>query len=102
MPDNAGPFGGDVDPADSDSLRRLREIIDTEIGWNSEDDEEGGDYERRLRDVAAELRRLRGLPSVRERLRAAVDRLDALINGPAPVDFDAAATRARETEERRG
>ena len=55
--DGAGPFGADVAPEDSARLAELREIIDTEIGWASEEDEEAGDYAARLREVAALLKR---------------------------------------------
>jgi len=57
MPPGAGPFGEgpDVDPADSEALSRLRSIIDQEIGWSSFEDEEAGDYEVRLREVAKAL-----------------------------------------------
>jgi hypothetical protein len=101
MPD--GPFAGDTDPEDSDRLRRLREIIDTEIGWANQADEEAGDYEARLHEVALELKRLAARDrSMREWLRTLLVKVDALLNGPTPTDFDAAARAAREAEERRG
>lgn len=59
LPAGAGPFDADIDPKDSESLRRLREIIDSELGWATSEDEERGDYEARLREVAEELRALR-------------------------------------------
>lgn len=61
LPPGAGPFGEgpDVDPGDSVALSRLRSIIDREIGWASREDEEDGDYEARLMDVAVILRQLR-------------------------------------------
>jgi len=57
LPPGAGPFGEgfDVDPADSEALCRLRQIIDQEIGWASLEDEEAGDYESRLHQVATQL-----------------------------------------------
>lgn len=101
MPAGAGPFDHDVDPKDSDSLRRLRQIIDTELGWASTEDEEAGDYEARLREVAAELRRLRPLGGIRARLRTALSKVDALLTGGTPTDFDDAAKRAAEQERTR-
>jgi hypothetical protein len=102
LPAAAGPFGPDVDPGDSERLQRLREIIDTEIGWANQADEEGGDYERRLHEVALELKRLTARDlSMRDWLRTLLAKVDALLNGPAVVDFDEAAKRAREAEERR-
>jgi hypothetical protein len=103
MPESAGPFSHDVDPGDSDSLRRLREIIDLELGWASPEDEEAGDYEGRLRQVALELARLRARDSsMRDWLRTLLDRVDALLNGCTPEDFNEAARVTREAEERRG
>jgi hypothetical protein len=82
MPANAGPFAGDTDPEDSERLRRLREIIDTEIGWANQADEEAGDYEARLHEVALELKRLRARDlSMREWLRTLLVKVDALLNG---------------------
>lgn len=80
MPAGAGPFGSDVDPKDSESLRRLREIIDSEIGWASPEDEEAGDYEIRLKQVARELGALR---DVRKRLAALLEKVDHAIAGGA-------------------
>jgi hypothetical protein len=61
MPPGGGPFGEgpDTDPGDSERLRRLRNIIDDKIGWACLKEEEDGDYEARLMDVAAILRQLR-------------------------------------------
>lgn len=58
LPPGTGPFWDDVDPEDSERLRRLRNIIDEEIGWSSKADEEGGDYESRLREVGLLLTKL--------------------------------------------
>lgn len=59
MPTDVGGFG--VDPEDSERLRRLRSIIDDDIGWASPEEEEIGNYEARLRQIAAELPQLRAL-----------------------------------------
>ncbi len=48
-------FGDDADPEDSERLRRLRSIIDEELGWVTLADEEAGDYEARLHQVATQL-----------------------------------------------
>jgi len=56
LPPGAGPFGADTDPEDSERLRRLRTIIDDQIGWDSFEDQEAGDYEARLQQVAKQLR----------------------------------------------
>ena len=57
LPPGAGPFGEgpDTDPGDSEALMRLRNIIDDEIGWASPAEEEAGDYEGRLRQLARQL-----------------------------------------------
>lgn len=44
-----GGFG--VDPEDSQQLLDLREAIDTHLGWANAEDEERGDYVRRIREV---------------------------------------------------
>jgi len=57
MPPGGGPFGEgpDTDPGDSKALSRLRSIIDDKIGWASLKEEEDGDYEARLHQVATQL-----------------------------------------------
>jgi hypothetical protein len=94
LPANAGPFAGDADPGDSERLRRLREIIDTELGWANQADEEAGDYEARLREVARELRTYR--------LTCALARMPRVSTARLLADFDRAARAAREREEQRG
>jgi hypothetical protein len=103
LPTDSGPFGSDVDPGDSERLRRLREIIDTEIGWASPEDEEAGDYEARLREVAEELKALRSRQNtLRMRLLRILTQFDTIVTGGPPTDFDRSARAAREAEERRG
>lgn len=102
-PPGAGPFAQDLDPEDSERLRRLRSLIDSELGWASQDDEEAGDYEARLIEVAAELKRLRSRQNIlRMRLQRMLGQFDAFLTGGAPTGFDEAALEAREREERRG
>jgi hypothetical protein len=53
-------------------------------------------------ELLTEIDRLRARDhSMREWLRTLLAKVDALLNGPAVVDFDEAAKRAREAEERR-
>lgn len=54
-------------------------------------------------ELLTEIGRLRSRDrSMREWLRTLLAKVDALLNGPTPTDFDAAARLAREREERRG
>jgi len=102
LPPNAGPFGTDqTDPGDTDRLFRLYAIIDDEIGWPNQEAEDGGDYEGRLREVAAELRRLRAQRAVvQKRLEDVRTRIDTLLETP-PDDFNHAARDAAEKERAR-
>lgn len=53
------------DPEDTARLFELRDIID-DIGWRDEEQERGGDYAARLKEVAEELRQLRTLRNFSE------------------------------------
>lgn len=50
---NGDPIGFGTDPRDSAALLELREIIDNDAGWESEEQEEGANYGARLSDVIA-------------------------------------------------
>lgn len=48
-----GGLGGfETDPRDSAALLELRQVIDDELGWESEEQEEEADYVGRVREVA--------------------------------------------------
>ena len=46
----------DVDPRDSESLRRLRNLIDDKLGWRDVEQQEGGDYEARIVEIGEALK----------------------------------------------
>ena len=81
------PFGDETDPADSESLRRLRGIIDDRIGWKNQKEEDEGGYEQRLLQVAAELRELRELAD------AAVDARTRQLQDHSYSDYADACSR---------
>lgn len=49
----------DTDPGDSDSLRRLRNLIDDKLGWRDFEQQERGNHEARLIEIATALAVLR-------------------------------------------
>lgn len=56
---DVGPFGNDVDPADSDRLQELRAAVDDYLGWENAEEEEAGDYVARVKQVGEKIRALR-------------------------------------------
>lgn len=56
----------DYDIEDSDRLRELRNAIDERIGWRNQEEEDGGDYLERIRQMGQLLNELEDLAIVRQ------------------------------------
>jgi hypothetical protein len=54
-PDDVVGCGFGIDPKDSAALLALRNAIDEELGWETQEEEEAGDYVARVRQVGAQL-----------------------------------------------